>query len=564
MHLRWWQTATLLIAALTAHSATAGTEVGTFFSQGKRKQLLIENDWRVVSLGEAGSQKNVPSELAKAVAAMGLGLVPATAKLAHGTDAGVPVWFSKSRGALGILTSEIVLRTDSADLIGSLKKTREFSAVRESKVKNGLFVISFKDPSSALAWANKLSGQRGVKYAHPNFRIPKSWRNAVPAAALSGARKVALTDPSEEPYFTTQWHLSNTGQGGGTPGADIHVKEAWQVTLGSEDVIVGVLDAGFEVSHPDIQAGWYVNHGEIPGNSIDDDNNGYVDDVNGWNFRTASGDITDGYVSDHGTAVAGLVGARVNGRGMTGVCPRCSMLPVSLSWEVAEDAEAFYYAKLFGADIITNSWGYPVGTPYTDAVVEAINEVAATGRDGKGTIILFAMNNINQDDCVGDEPDISSLDSVIAVSAASDLDKKVSFSAWGACMEFLSPSYESGRRGIGSTDLLGDKGYNTGTRPGDLPDIDYTNDFGGTSAATPIAAGVFGLMLSVNENLTRDEALAMVLATADKVHPDLAGYDPSGFSLKYGFGRINAAKALRAVEVFRKYSSKGKTGSALQ
>lgn len=553
MLLRWWQAAALFCHVLLPLTANAAGAAGSFYSQGKKKQLLIESEWRVVGKQDAGTQKNVPHELAKSISAMGLGVVPASAK-SDATEIGIPVWFNKAKGAIGILTNEIVIRTDNVDLIGALRKSGDFVSVRESKVKRGLFVVSYKDPSAALVWANKLYGQPGIKYAHPNFRIPKNWRSKLQK----------MNDPTLEPFFAAQWHLSNTGQGGGTPGADIHVKEAWQVTLGSEDVVVGVLDAGFEVSHPDIQPGWLINHEEIPGNGIDDDSNGYIDDVNGWNFRTGTGDITDGYVSDHGTAVAGLVGARINGRGMSGVCPRCTMLPISLSWEVVEDAEAFYYAQHFGAHIITNSWGYPVGTPSTDAVVDAINEVAATGRDGKGTIILFAMNNINQDDCVGDEPDISSLDAVIAVSAASDLDKKVSFSAWGACMEFLSPSYESGRRGIATTDLLGNQGYNTGTRPGDLPDLDYTNDFGGTSAATPIAAGVFGLMLSVNENLTRDEALAMVLATADKVHPDLARYDPSGFSQKYGFGRINAAKALRAVEVFRRYSSKSRTGRALQ
>jgi subtilisin family serine protease len=107
--------------------------------------------------------------------------------------------------------------------------------------------------------------------------------------------------------------------------------------------------------------------------------------------------------------------------------------------------------------------------------------------------------------------------------------------------------------------MVGTKGYNNGVKPGDLADLAYTNNFGGSSAATPIAAGVFGLMFSINQNLTRDEALSMVLATADKVHPELANYDASGFSRKYGFGRINAAKALRAVEVFRKYSNKPKS-----
>ena len=109
--------------------------------------------------------------------------------------------------------------------------------------------------------------------------------------------------------------------------------------------------------------------------------------------------------------------------------------------------------------------------------------------------------------------------------------------------------------GIATTDLTGTRGYNNGRYPGDLADLDYTNDFGGTSAATPIAAGVFGLMLSVNDQLTRDEALALVVSTTDKVHPSLANYAPeTGFSRKYGYGRINAGKAVRAAQAFKKYT----------
>jgi subtilisin family serine protease len=111
------------------------------------------------------------------------------------------------------------------------------------------------------------------------------------------------------------------------------------------------------------------------------------------------------------------------------------------------------------------------------------------------------------------------------------------------------------RPGIVTTDLVGQRGYNNGRRPGDLSDMDYTNDFGGTSAATPISAGIFGLMLSVNPELTRDEALDLVLRNADKVQPELAQYDPvTGFSSKYGYGRINAARAVSAAKALKKYS----------
>lgn len=457
------------------------------------------------------------------------------------TDAivGYPVWFDKEKGAVGVLTHEIVVRTDKPEGVAALRGGKGFATMEETAFKKGLYLAKFTSPMAALDAANEIAKKPGIAYAHPNFLVAKNYR--------------------DEPYFSSQWHLENTGINGSVPGADIHAKNAWEVTKGSSEVLVAVLDGGFQLAHPDLDGAFFRNQAEIPGNGADDDQNGYVDDVNGWNFWAASNDPTAAPFLDHGTAVAGLVGARENGKGVTGVCPRCTILPVVVSFNPAADAEAFYYAQKMGAEVITNSWGYPVGVPDTDVVEEAIEAVAQEGRDGKGTVILFAMNNLDQDDCVGETPDISSLESVIAVSGSSDLDKKVVRSAWGDCMEFLAPTFEDERQGIATTDQMGNRGYNTGRNPKDLPDADYSNTFGGTSAATPISAGVFALLFAVNDELTRNEALAMVLATADKIAPVAAKYDPvSGFSTKYGYGRINAGKAVRAAQVFRKYTGKEK------
>lgn len=514
-----------------------------FYSGGVFRPLVVDKDHVAVRGVSSAPKASVLSDPEAArFMEMGVTVVERTGVRDTSAIVGYPIWFNKDKGAVGILTHEIVVRLAKGNDQRLVRQAEGFADMRPMTGRNDVFLAKFSSPMAALTAANSLYKGRGIVYAHPNFMVPKVWR----AAAAPRA---------DETFYGHQWHLENTGQFGGTPGADIHVRGAWEVTEGDPSIIVAALDGGFEVTHPDLDGAWHRNAAEIPGNGVDDDGNGYVDDVTGWNFWADASHPSGGVVEDHGTAVAGLVAARRNGAGVIGSCPNCTVLPVTLSWEVAEDAAAFDYAIKQGASVITNSWGYPVGTPTTDVLEDAIATAARDGRDGMGAIILFAMNNINQDDCIGAEPDISSLDSVIAVSGASDLDKKVTSSAWGACMEFLSPTWEGGRRGIATTDLTGRRGYNSGSSTTDLPDANYTNDFSGTSAATPIAAGVFGLMLDANRSLTRNEALAMVLATADKVQPQLANYDPqTGFSNKYGYGRINAAAAVRAAELFHRYT----------
>lgn len=537
-------------AVLVSAPLAAATASMSFFAKGRARSLEVERDYVAVrspSVGKSARPKILNEREAARFAEMGLSVVPRATRGVPGEVVGYPVWFNRGKGAVGVLTREIVVKVRRRAGERAVRATAGFSTMAPLGRARGLFKATFSSPTVALAAANALSRRKDVAYAHPNFWIPKDWRESRPPRA-------------GETYFQDLWHLENNGQFGGLAGADIHVKAAWEVTEGDPSIVVAILDGGFETSHPDLDLAFFRNPREIIGNGVDDDDNGYVDDVSGWNFWTDAGDASGGLLDLHGTAVAGLVGARKNGQGVVGTCPSCTLLPIAVSWEVAEDAAAFHYASALGADVITNSWGYPIGTPETDVVVDAIHESATTGRGGKGAIILFAMNNSDQDDCVGPEPDLSAHDDVVAVSGASDLDVKVTGSAWGDCMEILAPTREGGRKGVATTDLLGKRGYNAGDTPSqDLVDLAYTNDFGGTSAATPIAAGVFGLMLAVNGGLTRNEAVAMVLATADKIRPELAAYNPrTGFSSKYGYGRINAARAVGAAQLFRQYSQRDK------
>ena len=119
--------------------------------------------------------------------------------------------------------------------------------------------------------------------------------------------------------FSELWGMHNTGQTGGTPGADIHAPEAWDITTGSRQIIVAVIDTGVDYTHPDLTNNIWTNPGEIPGNGIDDDGNGYVDDVHGYDFVNNDGDPMDDH--DHGTHCSGTIGGEGNnGIGVAGVC----------------------------------------------------------------------------------------------------------------------------------------------------------------------------------------------------------------------------------------------------
>jgi subtilisin family serine protease len=291
---------------------------------------------------------------------------------------------------------------------------------------------------------------------------------------------------------------------------------------------------------------WYTNSKEIPNNKKDDDGNGLIDDVSGWNFSINGPNILYGQAPNHGTATSGIVAAAEDGKGTTGVCPGCRLLPIVVDGRPAQDAMAVLYAMQQGAVILTNSWGYKIGTPQTKVVSDALTKVAREGRGGLGIPILFAMNNAALNACRGETPDISAHPDVIAISAVDHMDKKVPESAYGPCLKLVAPSapYPAGDKGIVTTDRMGNKGYNTGTDNTNLTDLNYTNTFSGTSAATPIVAGVFGLLASQAPEQTAVMWLQRVIKSAEKIQPAAAQYDANGHSDLYGFGRVDARKAL--------------------
>jgi subtilisin family serine protease len=333
----------------------------------------------------------------------------------------------------------------------------------------------------------------------------------------------------DDPLFPQQWPLDNRGKAGDSradpAGGDVDAPEAWSYTLGSPEVLIAVLDDGIELTHPDLApnvaaAGMdFTVNPPVPGAQPRDD------------------------ADRHGTAVAGVLAARGdNGIGVSGICPRCRILPIRVHGSSnLGTAAAFRYAVQQGADVITNSWGYTRAVASRDgaaddAVRDAIESAARDGREGRGTLVVFGMTNDSVDNCTAPTADISSLASVLAVGVANH-DDEVGGAGFGACIDLVAPAKPMDRSTIGvvTTDRSG--------LPGHTAD-DYYAGFGGTSAAAPLVAGVAGLLLSLNPKLTRDELQRILEHTADKIDPAGANYDAAGFSERAGYGRVNAARAL--------------------
>jgi subtilisin family serine protease len=172
---------------------------------------------------------------------------------------------------------------------------------------------------------------------------------------------VSIVRTPDDPLFPQLWALRNTGQTGGLPGADVSATEAWDTSTGSSDVIVGVIDTGVDYTHPDLAGNIYVNTGEVANNGIDDDGNGFVDDIHGWDFVNFDSDPMDD--NGHGTHVSGTVGAiGNNGIGVAGVSWSVRIMPLKFlnaggSGTTANAIAAIEYAIPMGVKVLSNSWG---------------------------------------------------------------------------------------------------------------------------------------------------------------------------------------------------------------
>lgn len=318
--------------------------------------------------------------------------------------------------------------------------------------------------------------------------------------------------------FSKQWGLLNDGRnsGGwfsrGKEGEDVNAVKAWEITKGSNEIVVAVIDTGVDHTHPDLKENMWVNDAEKNGiEGVDDDGNGYVDDIHGYDFANNDGDPMDGH--SHGTHCAGTIGASHNAVGVAGVMRDVQFVGVKFltdsgSGSTENAIKSIDYATKVGVDLMSNSWG---GGGRSEALKEAIERANEAG-------IVFtaaAGNSSTNNDSRPHYPSNYEVENVISVAATTAADELASFSCYGRrTVHIAAPGHK-----ILSTVKNG--GY---------------EEYSGTSMATPHVSGVIGLLLSNEAGLTPVEVRERVMRTSDPVAA-LRGKTING-------GRINALNLL--------------------
>jgi thermitase len=274
----------------------------------------------------------------------------------------------------------------------------------------GLRLVDLPADTSVRDGVSDFEQSPQVLYAEPNYRRQ-------------------LFDLPSDPLFPKQWALRNDGQDvfgvRGLGGADEHVTAAWQTQTGSSGVIVAMADTGMALNHPDLRGNLWTNPGEIPGNGIDDDGNGFRDDVHGWDFADNDADPSDSIDQDqgHGSMIAGIIGAEGNnGVGVAGINWDVSLMPVRTPLSVAGELSAFAYAANNGARVLN----YSAGSSQASA-----SELAAINAYSNVLFVIAAGNDRSNNDANPIYPCSYSSVNIICVASTNQGDGLSSFSNFG-------------------------------------------------------------------------------------------------------------------------------------
>ena len=356
-----------------------------------------------------------------------------------------------------------------------------------------LFLYSVKDETrrSVIDAVEALGRDPNVAFAEPDYKL----------------KAIAVPD---DPSFNLLYGMHNTGQSGGTPDADIDAPEAWDRHTGNGSVLIGIIDTGIDYLHPDLADNMWTNPGEVPGNGLDDDGNGFVDDYYGWDFAYDDNDPMDGHY--HGTHCAGTVaGVGNNGTGVAGVMWDAKLVAIKFlddggGGATSDAVDCVNYAAAMDIGITSNSWG---GGGFSQALKDAI----AAG----GLFVAAAGNSGSDNDAGPHYPSSYDCDNIIAVAATDHYDNLASFSCWGrTSVDLAAPGVD-----VYSCEPGGGYRY-----------------LSGTSMATPHASGAAGLVWSYSPSMTAPEVKQLLLDNVDSL-ASLSG-------LVLTDGRLNVRSALDA------------------
>jgi subtilisin family serine protease len=395
-----------------------------------------------------------------------------------------------------ILSGNAHAFTGGADFIITVKEQYRLPVQYTSLVRNYHLETKFPEP---------VQGMMPV-------RIRPGMSSEVAADALRSDTRIAFVEPDyrvrccgrlpDDPLFPLQWSLYNAQN----RGADIQAAEAWLLGTGSADVIIAILDTGIDFRHPDLSANIWTNRAEIPGNGIDDDRNGFVDDVYGWDFANGDNYPMDG--NFHGTHVAGIIGASTgNGAGIAGIMHRVSLMAVKgiydEGWGFSSDLIAgIYYAVDNGARIINASWG---GGGYLEAMKDAL----IYARSHNVIFVAAAGNRYTDNDITPFYPASYPGDNIVSVGASAANDSMAVFSHYGRLsVDLFAPGMAVLSTALGN-------GYRYGT---------------GTSMAAPHVTGVLGLLLAADSRQSYSRYIETILSSVSE-KPQYRGRCVSGGSL---------------------------------